>query len=134
MFGEIMTTLEKVAWVCKYGKDVLKREYRPTNLLTAHKNAYVEYHPLGVIGVLAPWNYPFHNMYNHIVSGLFAGTLGLALVLREWACFCTWLHLHPLSSLPMSLQFVCFFVAAAVCCCCCCLFIGLHLLSLSRCR
>jgi len=23
--------------------------------------------------VLAPWNYPFHNMYNHIVSGLFTG-------------------------------------------------------------
>jgi len=23
--------------------------------------------------VIAPWNYPFHNMLNHIISGLFAG-------------------------------------------------------------
>lgn len=38
-----------------------------------HKKAYVEYQPLGVLGVIAPWNYPFHNMYNHVISGLFAG-------------------------------------------------------------
>jgi len=38
-----------------------------------HKNAYVEYIPLGVLGVIAPWNYPFHNMLNHIISGIFAG-------------------------------------------------------------
>ena len=38
-----------------------------------HKRAYVEYHALGVLGVIAPWNYPFHNVYNHVVSGLFAG-------------------------------------------------------------
>ncbi|CAM9444886.1 unnamed protein product [Chrysoparadoxa australica] len=39
----------------------------------AHKEAYVEYHPLGVLGVIAPWNYPFHNVFNHIISGIFAG-------------------------------------------------------------
>lgn len=33
-----------------------------------HKTAYVEYRPLGVLGVIAPWNYPFHNMFNHVVS------------------------------------------------------------------
>lgn len=38
-----------------------------------HKRAYVEYAPLGVLGVIAPWNYPFHNMYNHILSGIFTG-------------------------------------------------------------
>jgi len=38
-----------------------------------HKRAYVEYVPLGVLGVIAPWNYPFHNMLNHVISGLFTG-------------------------------------------------------------
>ena len=38
-----------------------------------HKTAYVEYVPLGVLGVIAPWNYPFHNMLNHVISGLFSG-------------------------------------------------------------
>ena len=41
--------------------------------MMVHKTAYVEYVPLGVIGVIAPWNYPFHNMLNHVISGLFSG-------------------------------------------------------------
>jgi len=52
---------------------VLRPEDRETGILTVHKTARVEYHPLGVLGVIAPWNYPFHNLWNHIVSGLFAG-------------------------------------------------------------
>lgn len=42
-------------------------------MLSVHKTAYVEYLPLGVLGVIAPFNYPFHNVMNHIISGLFAG-------------------------------------------------------------
>jgi acyl-CoA reductase-like NAD-dependent aldehyde dehydrogenase len=38
-----------------------------------HKTAYVEYVPIGVLGIIAPWNYPFHNMLNHVLSGLFSG-------------------------------------------------------------
>ena len=38
-----------------------------------HKTAYVEYVPYGVLGVIAPWNYPFHNMLNHVISGLYSG-------------------------------------------------------------
>lgn len=38
-----------------------------------HKTAYVEYVPLGVLGIIAPWNYPFHNMLNHVLSGIFSG-------------------------------------------------------------
>jgi acyl-CoA reductase-like NAD-dependent aldehyde dehydrogenase len=41
--------------------------------MMVHKTAYVEYVPLGVLGVIAPWNYPFHNMLNHVISGLFSG-------------------------------------------------------------
>ena len=31
------------------------------------------YVPLGVVGVVAPWNYPLHNLLNHVLSGIFAG-------------------------------------------------------------
>jgi acyl-CoA reductase-like NAD-dependent aldehyde dehydrogenase len=73
MFGEIMTTCVKAQWMIDNGEAALAPESRPTTLMTMAKHARVEYHPLGVIGVIAPWNYPFHNMYNHIISGLFAG-------------------------------------------------------------
>ena len=29
--------------------------------------------PQGVVFVVAPWNYPFHNMLNHVISGIFSG-------------------------------------------------------------
>jgi acyl-CoA reductase-like NAD-dependent aldehyde dehydrogenase len=73
ILGEILTTCAKAEWVCDYGEQALATDHRPTSLITMHKEARVEYHPLGVLGVIAPWNYPFHNMFNHVISGLFAG-------------------------------------------------------------
>lgn len=80
MLGEILTTCGKADWVCSYGEDALKTERRPTSLVTVHKVAQVEYYPLGVIGVIAPNNYPIHNLYNHIISGLFTGNAVVAKV------------------------------------------------------
>lgn len=72
-FGEILASCGKLEWVIAEGERVLAPESRATNLTSLHKVARVEYTPLGVVGVIAPWNYPFYNMYNHIASGLFAG-------------------------------------------------------------
>ena len=74
-FGEMLTTLEKLRWVLAEGEDALKPESRSSanSLMTMHKKAWVEFHPLGVLAVIAPWNYPFHNLFGHIVAGLFAG-------------------------------------------------------------
>lgn len=71
--GEVMVTLGKIQWVLDHGEETLKPEDRETGILTVHKTARVEYSPLGVLGVIAPWNYPFHNLWNHVISGLFAG-------------------------------------------------------------
>ena len=57
-FGEILSSLGKLAWVAAEGEAVLRPQARLTNLTSAHKAAAVEYHPLGVIGVVAPFNYP----------------------------------------------------------------------------
>ncbi len=44
-----------------------------------YKSARVEYHPLGVVGAIVPWNYPFHNVFNPMTAALFAGN---ALVIK----------------------------------------------------
>lgn len=44
-----------------------------------YKAARVEYHPLGVVGAIVPWNYPFHNVFNPLTAALFAGN---ALVIK----------------------------------------------------
>src|SRR5205823_4056011 len=48
-----------------------------------HKAARVEYSPLGVIGVIAPWNFPFHNLFCPTLPALFAGNAVVAKV-SEW--------------------------------------------------
>ncbi len=38
-----------------------------------YKKARVEYHPVGVVGAIVPWNYPFHNVFNPLSAAVFAG-------------------------------------------------------------
>ena len=59
--------------ICENGEAWLDKQYRWTGPMMMHKSAYVQYVPFGVLGVIAPWNYPFHNMLNHVISGIFSG-------------------------------------------------------------
>jgi len=59
--------------VFEWGEYWLRPNYRPSGPIMMHKNAWVEYVPLGIIVAIAPWNYPFHNSINHVISGLIAG-------------------------------------------------------------
>ena len=38
-----------------------------------HKRAKVEFYPLGVIGAIVSWNYPFHNVFNPMLATVFSG-------------------------------------------------------------
>ena len=73
LLGEVLTTCEKIQTIVNYGELWLQPQYRPVSWLMMHKTAMVEYVPLGVIATIAPWNYPFHNLLNHIISGIMAG-------------------------------------------------------------
>lgn len=55
--GEVMITCEKLRFTIAKGEGYLAREYRSVAALLAFtKTAYVEYAPLGVIGVIVPWS------------------------------------------------------------------------------
>ncbi|TID30507.1 hypothetical protein CANINC_000860 [Pichia inconspicua] len=73
--GEIMVTLEKINWILKHGDSILKPSKRPgpANTLMKYKNAEVWYEPLGVVGAVVSWNYPFHNLMGPIIAGVFSG-------------------------------------------------------------
>ncbi|CCF60106.1 hypothetical protein KAFR_0J00380 [Kazachstania africana CBS 2517] len=74
--GEILVTLEKLAWVIKHGPQVLKTDKRPgpTNFFMKwYKGAEVRYEPLGVVSSIISWNYPFHNLMGPIIAALFTG-------------------------------------------------------------
>ena len=71
--GEVLPSCEKIQWVIDNGEQVLSKQDRSAARIMIYKSAWVEYCPLGVLGVISPFNYPFHNFINHIISGLFAG-------------------------------------------------------------
>jgi acyl-CoA reductase-like NAD-dependent aldehyde dehydrogenase len=72
-FGEILTTCEKLRWTIAHGESALKAEYRMPGLIMIHKIPRVEYVPVGVMGAIVSWNYPFHNAIGPVISALMAG-------------------------------------------------------------
>nr|POE81032.1 aldehyde dehydrogenase 22a1 [Quercus suber] len=71
--GEIMTTCEKITWLLSEGERWLKPEYRSSGRSMFYKKSKVEFHPLGVIGAIVSWNYPFHNIFNPMLAAVFSG-------------------------------------------------------------
>ncbi len=70
---EIVLSVEHVHWAALNAEKVLKRHrVRPT-LLTLNHAAAVEYQPLGVVGVIGPWNYPVFTPLGSIAYALAAG-------------------------------------------------------------
>ncbi|PKI63670.1 aldehyde dehydrogenase 22A1 [Punica granatum] len=71
--GEIMTTCEKITWLLSEGEKWLKPEYRSSGRSMLHKRAKVEFYPIGVVGAIVSWNYPFHNLFNPMLAAVFSG-------------------------------------------------------------
>ncbi len=85
LMGEIWPTCEKFRWMIKNGEKYLRPEPVSSGLLL-HKKARLEYHPLGVIAAIIPWNYPFQNIVNPVIPALMSGN---AIVLKpsEWVAW-----------------------------------------------
>lgn len=72
MLGEIWPVCEKLRHTIQKGEAALRPERMSAGLML-HKRAVIEYVPLGVIGVIAPWNYPLQNVLGPAIPALFAG-------------------------------------------------------------
>ncbi len=83
--GEIWPVCEKLRWTIGKGARHLRPE-RVSSGLLVHKRARIEYHPLGVIGAIVPWNYPFQNIMNPLIPALMAGN-GFVVKPSEWVAW-----------------------------------------------
>ena len=70
---ECALAIDHLAWAASHAEKVLKRRKVPSGLLMANQAAYVEYRPLGVVGVIGPWNYPVFTPMGSIAYALAAG-------------------------------------------------------------
>ncbi|WP_067436206.1 aldehyde dehydrogenase family protein [Nocardioides jensenii] len=70
---EIGLAIDHLAWAAGHAKKVLGRRTVNAGLLMANQVAELEYKPLGVVGVIGPWNYPVFTPMGSIVYALAAG-------------------------------------------------------------
>ena len=72
VFLEVFTVLEHLKQMPKIAKKALKPNYRNAGIMKS-KKAYVLYEPLGVCGVISPWNYPLATPVGSTVQALLSG-------------------------------------------------------------
>ena len=62
-----------IAWAARHAESVMRTSHRSPGLLMANMSATVERSPVGVIGVIGPWNYPVFTPLGSIAYALAAG-------------------------------------------------------------
>ncbi|GAA5144253.1 aldehyde dehydrogenase family protein [Nocardioides marinquilinus] len=70
---EAALAIDHLAWAAGKAEKHLGRRRVSSGLLMANQAATVEYRPLGVIGVIGPWNYPVFTPMGSIAYALAAG-------------------------------------------------------------
>jgi aldehyde dehydrogenase (NAD+) len=70
---ELVLAIEHLDWAYRHAPKVLKRRRASTTVNYANHKAYLEYRPVGVVGVIGPWNYPLHTPLGSITYALAAG-------------------------------------------------------------
>ena len=70
---EVVLTLEHLDWAARNAGRVLRRRKVGTGLFTVHQRASLVHRPLGVVGVIGPWNYPLYTPMGSIGYALAAG-------------------------------------------------------------
>ena len=71
--GELLTCLEQIKYYSKHIHQWMKPSKRRIALIHQPAKGWVEYQPLGVVGIIAPWNYPLLLSIGPLICALAAG-------------------------------------------------------------
>lgn len=71
---EVLPCVVACDWYAKNTSKVLKEEKLPSgSMMFFNKSNTLVYEPIGVVGIISPWNYPFSIPFGELVMGLMAG-------------------------------------------------------------
>jgi len=71
---ELLPTIDALGWIAREGQQILADEKVPMpQLFLKTKHSTLVYEPLGVIGVISPWNYPWTIPLGEVAIALMAG-------------------------------------------------------------
>ncbi len=72
MMSEIIAGADFINYYVKHAEKMLADEPIPLHLLK-HRKSYLHYVPLGVIGIISPWNFPFILALSEVITALIVG-------------------------------------------------------------
>ena len=70
---EVAVAITHLSWAAKHAQRYLRTSHRAPGALLANMSARVEFEPLGIVGVIGPWNYPVFTPMGSIAYALAAG-------------------------------------------------------------
>jgi len=70
---EVSIAVSHIGWAARHAEDLMRTSYRSPGALMANMSARVERSPVGVVGVIGPWNYPIFTPIGSIAYALAAG-------------------------------------------------------------
>jgi acyl-CoA reductase-like NAD-dependent aldehyde dehydrogenase len=70
---ELVPTIDSLRWLADAGPGILEDERIALPVFLKQKRARFTYEPLGVVGVIAPWNYPWSIPFGETAVALMAG-------------------------------------------------------------
>jgi acyl-CoA reductase-like NAD-dependent aldehyde dehydrogenase len=70
---ELLPTIDSLRWLADAGPGILEDERVSLPIFIKQKRARFTYEPLGVVGVIAPWNYPWSIPFGEVAVALMAG-------------------------------------------------------------
>ncbi len=73
LVAEILGTLDWLNWLEKNAQRLLKPEKVKTPITLLGKQSLLLHEPLGVVLIICPWNYPFHNAITGIAAAFVTG-------------------------------------------------------------
>lgn len=73
LLAEIMPSLHGIRYACRHLRRWMKPSRRRVGLAFQPASARVIYQPLGVVGIIVPWNYPLYLAIGPLIGALAAG-------------------------------------------------------------
>ena len=70
---EAALAINHIGWAARNAEFIMSPEHRSPGALMANMSARVEHSPVGVVGVIGPWNYPIFTPLGSITYALAAG-------------------------------------------------------------
>jgi acyl-CoA reductase-like NAD-dependent aldehyde dehydrogenase len=70
---ELLPTVDALHWIASEGQKILADERISLPIFMKQKRARFTYEPLGVVGVIAPWNYPWSIPFSEVAIALMCG-------------------------------------------------------------